>query len=99
MWPSFGSRPNMRPYDAITPTVVPFGDPSAPVNPPTAPMAAESARWDFSKGDDQPEVALNRAIWKSIKGRDSTMPRPRHELIVGTVPNDEEAQNAERADR
>ncbi len=96
MWPSFGSRPNMRPYSAITPAVVAFGNPNAPVNPPNAPMAARSASWDFSKGDDQPEVALNRAIWKSIKGRHSKMPRPRHELIIGTVPNDEQEEIEER---
>ena len=53
-------------------------------------MAAESATWDFSREDATPEVALNEAIWKSVKGRDSRMPRPRHEHIIGSRPNDED---------
>jgi len=92
MWPSFTNRltrANLRTYDAITPSVVPFGAPGAPVNATTAPMARAAASWDFSQGDAQPEVALNRSIWKSVRGRGSVMPRPRHERIIGSVPNDE----------
>lgn len=92
MWPSFTKKlksSNLRTYDAITPSVIPFGAPGAPLNAPTAPMAQVVSKWDFSRGDDQPEIALNQSIWKSIKGRKSVMPRPRHEKIVGTVPNDE----------
>ena len=40
--------------------------------------------------DATPEVALNEAIWKSIKGRDSRMPRPKHTKIIGSRPNDED---------
>jgi hypothetical protein len=97
MWGAFGKRPNDRPYTMIQPTVIPFGDPGAPVNPANAPMAAESATWNFAKEDDTPEIALNEAIWKSIKGRHSTMPRPRHSYIVGSVPNDEEEEGEEAA--
>jgi YVTN family beta-propeller protein len=89
MWGSFADRPNDAPYDAITPSVTPFGAPGAPVNGAAAPMAAAAAKWDFSKEDRTPETALNRAIWKSVKGRQAKMPAPRHDRIIGTTPNDE----------
>jgi hypothetical protein len=80
MWPSFARTPNMRPYDAIQPTVVPFGDPGAPVNSVAAPMAFESSLMNFSAPDAAPEYALNVATWKSVKGASSQMPLPRHTL-------------------
>jgi hypothetical protein len=70
--------------------VVPFGDPGAPTNPATAAMAKASARWDFKHADATPEIALNRAIWKSVRGRHTRMPKPRHVRIVGSRPNDED---------
>ena len=89
MWGLFGRTPDLRPYDALTPAVVPFGDPGAPVNGPEAPMAVASAGWDFSREDAAPEVALNRAIWKSVKGAGSRMPLPQHGKIVGSRVTDE----------
>jgi YVTN family beta-propeller protein len=91
MWASFAGAPDLTPYSVRNPTVVPFGDPGAPTNPATAPMARASARWDLEDADAAPEIALNRAIWKSIKGRHARMPAPRHERIIGSRPNDEEA--------
>jgi YVTN family beta-propeller protein len=90
MWKLFGDQPNLTPYDAIQPSVVPFGEPDAPINGANAPMAAQSATWDFSREDATPEVALNQAIWKSVKGRDKRMPAPRHTHIIGSRPNDED---------
>jgi YVTN family beta-propeller protein len=90
MWRGWSARPRLRPYQALTPRVVPFGDPGAPVNPPTAPMARASRSWNFAKEDATPEIGLNRAIWKSIRGREARMPAPRHERIIGTRANDEE---------
>jgi YVTN family beta-propeller protein len=90
MWGSFMTRPRYRPYDAITPSITPFGELGAPVNGANAAMAKASASWDFSKEDATPEVALNRAIWKSVKGRHSRMPAPRHVRIIGSQPNDED---------
>ena len=92
MWKGWSRRANLRPYTALTPKVVPFGDPGAPVNPPTAPMARASRSWNFHREDATPEIGLNRAIWKSVRGRDSKMPAPRHEKIIGTRPNDEEEE-------
>jgi YVTN family beta-propeller protein len=90
MWGGFRAKPNLTPYAAKQPTVIPFGDPGAPTNPATAAMAKASARWDFKHADATPEIALNRAIWKSVKGRHARMPKPRHVRIVGSRPNDED---------
>jgi hypothetical protein len=54
-------------------------------------MAREAAKWDLTREDAAPEIALNEAIWKSIRGRHSRMPRPRHDRIIGSTPNDEDA--------
>jgi YVTN family beta-propeller protein len=89
MWADFAGRPDLRPYDLRKPAVVPFGDPGYPTNGASAPMAAQAARWDLSHADATPEIALNESIWKSVKGRGSRMPRPRHQHIIGSVPNDE----------
>jgi YVTN family beta-propeller protein len=88
MWKGFSRTPNLTPYDARTPSVVPFGAPGVQLNPPTAPMATVSGRWNFEIEDATPEIGLNEAIWKSVKGRDSEMPAPRHDYIVGSVPAD-----------
>ena len=37
------------------------------------------------------QLGLNEAIWKTVKGRDSEMPDPRHTRIVGSVPADDPA--------
>jgi hypothetical protein len=89
MWADFAGRADRRPYDLRKPTVVPFGDPGYPTNAATAPLAAQAARWNLSKADATPEIALNESIWKSVKGRHARMPRPRHEHIIGSVPTDE----------
>jgi hypothetical protein len=53
-------------------------------------MAASAAKWDLEDADAAPEIALNRSIWKSVKGRHAKMLRPRHVHIIGSRPNDEE---------
>jgi len=88
MWKGFSGTPNMAPYEARTPSVVPFGAPGAQLNPPTAPLATASAKWNFQIEDATPEIGLNEAIWKSVKGRNSEMPAPKHSYIVGSVPAD-----------
>jgi YVTN family beta-propeller protein len=90
MWGAFVNTPALRPYEAIRPSVVPFGDPGAPINGAAAPMAATAAKWDLEDADAAPEIALNRSIWKSVKGRQAKMPRPRHVHIIGSRPNDED---------
>jgi hypothetical protein len=51
-------------------------------------MATVSGRWNFEIEDATPEIGLNEAIWKSVKGRRSDMPDPRHEYIIGSLPAD-----------
>jgi YVTN family beta-propeller protein len=82
MWPSFGPRPNMRPYDAVQPTVIPFGAPGAPTNTAASPLARESALMNFSRPDATPEYLHSLATWKSIRGADSAMPAPQHTLLM-----------------
>jgi YVTN family beta-propeller protein len=88
MWKAFGSTPRLNAYNAIQPSVVPFGDPGFPVNGASAPMAAAAATWDLKDADAAPEIALNQSIWKSVHGRRSKMPKPRHRRIIGSQPND-----------
>ena len=88
MWKGFARKPNFRPYDALTPKVVPFGAEGAPTNAARAPMAAASASWNFDIEDATPEIGLNEAIWKSVHGRNSRMPEPRHDHIIGSQPAD-----------
>ena len=88
MWKGFSSTPDFRPYDALTPKVIPFGAEGAPTNAPTAPLASVSSRWNFMVEDATPEIPLNEAIWKSVKGRRSDMPAPRHDYIIGSQPAD-----------
>jgi hypothetical protein len=44
-------------------------------------MAAISANQDLTKEDQIDEETFNKAIWKSVRGADSGMPAPRHELM------------------
>jgi hypothetical protein len=68
---SFTDKPNLKPYDAIKPD-----QPLDEMNPATAPMAAQSATWDFTHEDRAPQQLLNRAIWESVKGLSVPMPAP-----------------------
>jgi hypothetical protein len=88
MWKAFGSAPRLKPYDAIQPSIVPFGDPGFPVNGASAPMAAAAATWNLKDADAAPEIALNQSIWKSVRGRHSRMPKPRHRRIIGSQRDD-----------
>jgi len=72
MTAGFTTKPDFAPYDAITPA-----QSLDEVNKPTAPLAAESAKMNFTEADAAPEQQLNEAIWKSVKGADSPMPAPR----------------------
>ena len=88
MWKGFARKPDFRPYDAIRPSVIPMGAEGAPVNASNAPLASASRRWNFNVEDATPEIPLNEAIWRSIKGRRSDMPDPRHDYIIGSQPAD-----------
>jgi hypothetical protein len=78
---SFSDHPDLHPYDARQPQQR-LDEP----NPAGAPLAAASARMDFSREDRAPEHVLNEAIWQSVKGAGSPMPAPQHALAG--VPGD-----------
>jgi hypothetical protein len=65
---SFASKPDLTPYTAVVPAAI------NEVNGATAPLAAASARMDFSKEDRAPEALLNAAIWQSVKGAGTRPP-------------------------
>jgi YVTN family beta-propeller protein len=88
MWGGFAKRPDTTPYAAAQPSVVPYGEAGAPTNSASAPMANASKRMNLRQADAAPERRLNEAIWKSVKGRHSRMPAPRHRHIVASMPND-----------
>jgi YVTN family beta-propeller protein len=78
---SFTNKPDLTPYTAIAPT-----QSLTETNGANAVMAAASARMSFGNADQAPENQLNEAIWKSVKGPHSIMPKPRHEL--GAIDSD-----------
>ena len=45
-------------------------------------LIARSDKMDFDHPDKAPAYELNQILWKSIKGVDSTMPEPRHALVL-----------------
>ncbi|HQR47376.1 MAG TPA: alkaline phosphatase family protein, partial [Thermoanaerobaculia bacterium] len=47
-----------------------------------APMQALMEEWDFTREDAAPDVALNEAIWKSVRGEGSPMPPPVNAAFV-----------------
>ena len=69
MLSSFTDSPTLQPYTAIVPS-----QPLDELNTAASPMAAESQAMDFSAEDRAPELALNRAIWQSVRGAGSEMP-------------------------
>ena len=76
--PDFDPQPVLEPYKALTP-----GISLHEMNSPDAPGAKESARWDFTHPDRAPEAELNRVIWQSIRGQDSTPPAPVVQVRTG----------------
>jgi YVTN family beta-propeller protein len=73
MYASFGTVPMVTPFNVIPPMI----DVNAK-NTNKSYGAEESKKMDFSDNDRAPMHALNRIIWKSIKGADSPMPPPVH---------------------
>jgi YVTN family beta-propeller protein len=73
MYASFGATAMATPFDAIKPEI----DVNAK-NDKDSYGAKESQKMDFSDLDRAPMHALNEILWKSIKGKDSTMPPPVH---------------------
>ncbi len=84
---SFTKKPNYRPYSVIRPTYA-----MDTVNKENAPMAKISANQDLTKEDQIDEETFNEAIWKSVRGADSVMPAPKHDLMGGASKEEESAE-------
>jgi YVTN family beta-propeller protein len=65
----FGQNPSNETYTALKPLVN-----LDEKNGANAPGSSESAQWDFSRPDRAPDAELNRVIWQSVKGADSSPP-------------------------
>jgi len=63
-------------------TRIPFYE----MNPDGAPLQALAGTWDFTKEDAAPDLALNEAIWKSVRGADAEMPAPVNAAFVRVRP-------------
>ncbi|HEY8302620.1 MAG TPA: bifunctional YncE family protein/alkaline phosphatase family protein [Jatrophihabitans sp.] len=81
---SFTGHPDVAGYDALTPS-----QSLDETNTASAPMAAQSARMNFSAADRAPEHQLDEAIWKSVRGAHSTMPAPQHNIIPAAKGGDD----------
>jgi YVTN family beta-propeller protein len=68
---AFADTPDPAPF-VHRETKIPFYE----MNPDGAPLQAQSNGWDFTKEDAAPDLALNEAIWKSVRGAESEMPAP-----------------------
>lgn len=73
MYASFGTKPDATPFSVIHPLI----DVTAK-NTKDSYGAKESSKMNLKEVDRAPMYALNEIIWKSIKGKDSTMPAPVH---------------------
>ncbi|WP_207400980.1 bifunctional YncE family protein/alkaline phosphatase family protein [Actinomadura roseirufa] len=85
MTAAFTSRPDRRPYRAITPSW-----PRTETNAANAAMAAISARQQLGREDQIDERTFNEAIWRSVRGRDARMPEPRHLLPGAPAPREDD---------
>jgi YVTN family beta-propeller protein len=76
---AFRGRPNFAAYTALIPS-----QSLTETNTASAPMAAQSARMDFSDADRADPNTLNMAIWQSVKGPDLPMPTANNQTTVDT---------------
>lgn len=67
---AFSTHANLTPYDAVVPAMLT----SPAFNGPTAPLSAQMNDLNMTQADNLPESVLNAAIWKSVKGENTTMP-------------------------
>lgn len=74
---AFADVPDPTPF-VHRETAIPFYE----MNPDGAPMQAQSNAWDFSREDAAPDLELNEAIWKSVRGADAEMPAPVNAAFV-----------------
>ena len=74
---AFADIPDATPF-VHRETTIPFYE----MNPDGAPMQKQADAWNLTREDAAPEIALNEAIWKSVRGADSEMPAPVNAAFV-----------------
>lgn len=77
MTAAFSDAPDPAPF-VHRETKIPFYE----MNADGAPMQALVGTWDFTKEDAAPDLELNEAVWKSVRGADSEMPAPVNAAFV-----------------
>ena len=77
MFRCFQRRPMLTAYNPVPPKV----DLMA-VNPSNAPGARQSSLMDFDEYDRAPEDALNRILWRAVKGPGVPYPAPVHRALL-----------------
>jgi hypothetical protein len=78
MFRCFQRRSVLSAYNPVTPKVDLLA-----LNPANAPGARQSSRMDFDEYDRAPEDALNRILWRAVKGPVVPYPAPIHGALLG----------------
>jgi YVTN family beta-propeller protein len=77
LWDAFTDTPDLAPFDAV-PANVPLDQMNPPARALADPVAREdalaSARMDFRQVDRAPEDALNRILWRAMRGTHEPYP-------------------------
>jgi hypothetical protein len=71
MFASFSPTPDLRPYQAVTPSAR-----LDETNLASAWGAEASSKMDLTREDAADDLQLNEVIWRSVRGRDAAMPAP-----------------------
>jgi YVTN family beta-propeller protein len=81
MWNCFQRVPDTKPFVAHNALVD-----TKELNVSNNRGSLKSAKLDFSKPDNVPDLQLNEIIWESVKGEHSVMPAPKRSAFVVTNP-------------
>jgi len=79
---------NDGPYEATLPSKEIICDQAPKLSAkshPMHPLMVKSAKMDFDHPDSAPSRQLNEVIWKSVKGMNSQVPKPRHTLFANDL--------------
>ncbi len=83
MFAAFKGAPDTRPYTALPANI--------DINQKNLKTAwGADLKMDFSREDAAPEILLNEAIWKSVRGANSPMPPPVHAAFVFNRESDDD---------